>query len=992
MLGDRFTSDALGLRYLLLGPLRILRSGRELKIVHAQQRAVLASLLLRSGARVSLDQLVDDVWGADAPRSAVPLLRTYVHGLRRTLRDDLGDPIISVTGGYMMSCPRRAVDVGDFEALLDSARTVRTAGEPAAALESFTQSIALWTDRALADVPGPFAELSRVRLEDLRFEAHEGRAACLLELGDSARAAADLTVLAAENPLRERLQELLMLALYRSGRRAKALETYRAVHRAMTDEIGVEPGSALARLHQQILEADPALDTGAPTSGPAPTSLESGHSQREQSPTSMSNPSATAVTRQGATPASSDAKTLGDGPAPIISSSKPETSVARQAIVPAQLPAALPVFVGRERLRALALESSTSPIVVHGTAGVGKTSFGLSIAHELAHRFPDGQLYAELRGFDSRYAPRDPSEIIFRFLEALGVAVEHVPDDLDARVSLYRTLVAKRRLLVVLDDARSAEQVRPLLPASSECLAVITSRSRLLGLRVTHQARYFEVPPFDSGEASEYLGLVLGAQRADAEPGSIERIATVCGGLPLALAIAAARAAETDILLEDVASDLGAPAGQLDVLVVDNDPAANVRAVFSWSYEALSEMAARLFRSLAQHPGPFLTADAAAVLLGVGFTEASAALGELVDAHLLRPSDSGHYSTHDLLHMYATELNSKCDEVDTRALSRRRLLDHYTHTMLGASRLIFPNRKEPSFPSPVTGSTPRSLLTAAEAHAWLDAQYPVLRALIEDGSTHGDHAHVWLLAWALETYIDNRGLWSDFLAVQKAGLAAAKGLRDRERTARAHRSVARAEFRRGRLDLARQHGLVALRLLPDDADYVSRAETHRQLTWIFTERGEHAEAVQHAMAGLHVYEAVDGEHERTMMAHSTVAFALVSAGEYELCLEHCEKAEALQNSTGSAFNHADTQYCAGYAHQHLGAYNKAYERYDRAAQLYQEGRVSHGVATVYERLAELHEQTGRSYDAERCRREALAIYQDLGDPRANSLLEELNGA
>jgi tetratricopeptide (TPR) repeat protein len=585
-----------------------------------------------------------------------------------------------------------------------------------------------------------------------------------------------------------------------------------------------------------------------------------------------------------------------------------------------------------------------------------------------------------------------------RFLEALGVPADKIPANAAAREGMYRSVLAERRVLVVLDDARSEAQLRPLLPAASGCLAIVTSRNRLRGLRVTQQARSIVIKPFGEHDASLYLERVLGAERAFAERDNLARIAAACGGLPLALAVAAARAAETEYVpLVGLVQDLEARPSLLGALALDDDPAADIRAVFSWSYLALSSTAAALFRYLAQHPGPFITTDAAAALAGIEIPQdsglpagAATGLPALAALHLVNVNGPDRHTVHDLLRAYAEELHTKYDPPVQQGRVRERLLDHYVHTAFAASRLLYPTRLAPDLPSPAPGATPRPLVDAAEAYEWFESQYPILRALIEDGSVRGEHLQVWRLAWALEIYLVNRGLWSEAAFVQRGGLQAARALHDKALTSRAHRAVARAQFWLKNLDAAVRHSRVAVRLLPEDAGPVAKAESHRQLAWILSGCDRNDEGLQHALIALDIHRAGQSVDSLIMTAHNAVANAYWNVGNDEACLEHCMLAARLAHGIEDSANHADTHYLAGMAQARLGKHDKAREQYERAVEIYRAARALPGVAGVFERLASLSEAVGDLDEATSHRRAALEIYQELDDPRADALKAQLD--
>ncbi|MGW0579093.1 AfsR/SARP family transcriptional regulator, partial [Streptomyces sp. NPDC002920] len=427
---------------------------------------------------------------------------------------------------------------------------------------------------------------------------------------------------------------------------------------------------------------------------------------------------------------------------------------------PAQLPADLATFAGRraELARVVALSAADAPgmriAVVSGMGGIGKTTLAVRWAHRIAHRFPDGQLYVNLRGFDPGGTATDPGEALRGFLEGLGVPPQRMPAGTDAQTGLYRSLLARRRVLILLDNARSAEQVRPLLPGSPGCMVVVTSRDRLLGLVTAEAAHPVALDRLPPAEARESLVRRLGAERVSAEPAAVEEIVARCAGLPLALAVVATRAAtHPGFPLAAIAADLREARDSLDAFA-DSDPAGDVRAVLSCSYRALSPPAARLLRLLSLHPGPDVTVPAAAAVADGTPAAARRLLTELTGAHLLTEHAPGRFSCHDLLRTYAMELAAEHDGTAGREAAVRRTLDHYLHTAHTAARLYSPWFMASSLSEAAPGARPESFADDGQALRWYTAERRVLHALAASARERGHDGHVWRLAWALERFMD----------------------------------------------------------------------------------------------------------------------------------------------------------------------------------------------------------------------------------------------
>lgn len=614
------------LRFAVLGPVRAWRGEHELDLGSPQQRSVLATLLLRRGHAVALAELLDAVWGEEQPPAAVSVLRTYVSRLRKVLEPDreADDPprvVVSVGDGYLVRLPADSLDLAVFERRVAEAQRLRAAGRPSAAAELLRVALGGWQGAALAGLPGPLAASEGSRLDEERLTALETWLDIEVDHGRHSEVIAELVSLTGRYPLREQLCRLLMLALYRSGRQAEALAAYRGARGTLVAELGIEPGTALRDLHDRILAADATLDPGPPGRTPQPTEP--------------------------------------DSPVP------PASPAVVHAAHPAQLPADLPTFVGRcaelDRARALLPERGGAPATVvisaiGGMAGIGKTTLAVHWAHEVADRFPDGQLYVNLRGFDPTGSLVTPDEAIRAFLGALGVPPMRIPSGLDAQTALYRSMLARRRMLVLLDNARDTDQARPLLPGSPGCLVIVTSRNRLTGLVAGEGAHPLTLDQLTPDEAHGLLARRLGTARPAAEPRAADEIITRCARLPLALAIVAAHAvAHPGFPLSAIAEELRDSHGSLDAFASGDDITTDVRAVFSWSYKAVSAPVARMFHLLGLHSGPDISAPAAAALAGLPVRETRGLLVELTRAHLLTEHFPGRYTLHDLLRVYAAE-------------------------------------------------------------------------------------------------------------------------------------------------------------------------------------------------------------------------------------------------------------------------------------------------------------------------------------------------
>ncbi|WP_411133212.1 AfsR/SARP family transcriptional regulator [Streptomyces sp. C10] len=698
------------LRFQLLGPVRAWRGDRPLNPGPPQQRAVLALLLLHAGRPVSVPQLVDALWGEQPPPRAVGTLRTYVSRLRGLLEPDRrprqqAHLLVSSGGGYALRVPGGALDASVFEERLATARRLREAGDTAGAYKQLRGALALPAGMALAGLPGPYAQRQRDRLTELCVTAQEELFDCVVKLGGQAGAIGGLRAFAAEHPLRERTQALLMRALHRAGRQAEALAVYAATRRTLDAELGAGPGRELRALYEELRTGPRGSGTepGRPGTGPLgdrarPDRDRTGGS-RDRQPR----------------PPRPDRDTSRIGPPPPV---------------PAQLPPDIADFAGRaEAVAHLApalrgAAGARAPVVatLSGLGGVGKTALAVHVAHSVRAHFPDGQLYVDLQG--SGLAPEDSSAVLTHFLRALGVAERAVPDGLAQKAALYRSLLADREVLVLLDNARDSAQVRPLLPGAPGCAVLVTSRARTLALPGADRV---DVEVMAEGEALGLLGAIVGAERVAAEPTAARELVAVCDGLPLAVRIAAARLASRPG--RDMAGLVArlSEERRLDELRVGD---LGVEATFRVGYEALGPGLAHAFRALSLCGMPSFCRGAAAALLDTTDDEAEEAVETLVDAGLVELHGEDRYRYHDLVGLFARRLGERHDSPCERAAAQHRFFDYVLATVLTAVRLIEPHRVLPDLLRH-PDSPGRTLADADAARAWLHDAHPRLYAAVE---------------------------------------------------------------------------------------------------------------------------------------------------------------------------------------------------------------------------------------------------------------------
>jgi tetratricopeptide (TPR) repeat protein/transcriptional regulator with XRE-family HTH domain len=671
-------------------------------------------------------------------------------------------------------------------------------------------------------------------------------------------------------------------------------------------------------------------------------------------------------------------------------------STARLA-VPRQLPAAPIGFTGRlDALRKLdgLLSDTAGPgtvviSAIAGTAGIGKTALAVHWAHRVADRFPDGQLYVNLRGFDPAEVPVAPGTAVRGFLDAMDIPSQRIPTDPDAQCALYRSALADRRALIVLDNAVDAEQVRPLLPGSPRCLALVTSRSQLTGLVVTEAAQPLTLDLLSTTEARKLLQHRLGPERVAAEPDAVDEIITLCAGLPLALAIVAARLAfHPDQPLAAAAAKLREQGGRLDALDA-GEAATDIRQVFSWSYRRLSADAANLFRLLSLHPGPDISVAATASLAGIPPRDARRTLSELTRTHMLTEPTPGRYAFHDLLRAFAAELADTLDPAQDRRTAMQRMLDHYLHTARAAADLTHPHQVPITTNAPTPGTTAEEFADHRQAAAWLAAEYPVLRGLFDQITAYGgfdDYAPQ--LAWTLSAFVQRRGYWRDWLAIATAALRAAERRADMAGQARTNRVIGHALIALGRHAEAGHHLQDALDHYARLGDKSGQAHTHSGLALLREQQGEYRAAIGHARNALSLYRAT-GNLAWSANSLNNIGWFLSQLGEHQEAIELCQEALAVHGRLGDGYSQAGDWDTIGYAHHHLGHYEQAVACYQRAIDLYREFGERYFQAETFVHLGDSHRIAGVLDAARDAWRQALDLLRELDHPDAETLDRKL---
>ncbi|MEU8546229.1 BTAD domain-containing putative transcriptional regulator [Streptomyces roseoverticillatus] len=719
------------MEFRLLGAVSVVTEAGGLPLGPTKRRSLLAALLLRPDDLVSVDQLTGALWEDEPPPRARSVIQGHVSRLRTLLigadAGAYGVELVTQGAAYALRMPRARLDAHRFEELTSLAR--RQPG-PAEAVAMYQEALSLWRGPALADVhPSPPLQAAAHELEELRLAAVEQLAARYAQLGEHARAAAVLRAEAVAHPLRESLSAALMTALHRAGRRPEALDWFHRTRRLLADELGIDPGRELADAYAVALrgEIDDAVVEAA---APARTATERA------------------------------------APLPPVASAAFRTGVADL------LPRAPRGFHGRAReLDALsrAAEDQAPVCLVTGPAGVGKTALVVHWAHRERAAFPDGRLYADLRGFGDTGEP-PLAEVLREFLLALGVEPGRMPASANGAGALFRSLAADRTLLVVLDNARDSEQVRPLLPGGPRCVTVVTSRYRMPGLIVTDAARPVPMDVLTPEDGTALLAGVLGEERVRVEPAAARRLAELCGGLPLALRVAAARLADRpDRTLSAMNSEMSDSARRLNLLDVEDT---GVRAALRLTVRQLPEHVARHFACLGRHPGTYVDRYAVAALAQTDPAGAEAALERLVASHLVTETAPGRWTLHDLVRLYARGL-------DARPGALARVLDHYLATALAAATAAEPGN-ETCVPLPPDFHAPTAVRTFTgrdDAMTWYAAERDDLIMAATAAHEARLHSRTWrlvMLLWPLMA----RWVLDDWTPILEAALEAARAEAD----------------------------------------------------------------------------------------------------------------------------------------------------------------------------------------------------------------------
>jgi DNA-binding SARP family transcriptional activator len=924
------------MQFRLLGPLEVWDSDERIDLGGAKQRALLALLLLNANRTVRRTQVINWLWDMEPPRTAENLVHEYVSRLRRALHprctaEPSSQRLRTQASGYLLEVAPDELDLHQFERLVDQVHQEIAAHDLELATGTLQQALGLWRGSALANLRSSLAvDAERTRLEEARLAALEERFEVDLRLGRHAQLVGELEVLVASYPDRERLQRQLMLALYRSGRRAKALTVYRNTRKMLVEELGLEPSPALQQLERAILLADPALEPALPAA--------EGTQRRP---------------------------TVAPGPC--------------------QLPPDIDDFTGREaalaEVRQLLEGKQATAIVISaiaGKAGVGKTALAVHLAHRLRPRFPDGQLYVNLRGAEAQAL--DPAEVLAGFLRALGVEGALIAEDLEERVRQYRSRLADRRVLVVLDNAASEAQLRPLLPASSDCAALVTSRTRLSGLEAAHP---LTLDVLEADQAVALLAKLAGSGRVAAEPQAAQAIVRLCGHLPLAVRIAGARlASRPSWRLALLAERLGDERRRLDELATGD---LEVRASVALSYHGRNQEERRLFRLLGLLVAPSFPAWVAAALLDSEPVEAEWLLEGLVDAQLVESAGEDQagplrYRLHDLLRLFARERLQLQEPGRAQQAALERVLSAYLTLAERADALLEPSGLHHYGTDPDRGPPDHPAVVTVERDplGWLEAERASLVAAVRQAHDAGLFEYCWRLADTLAGFFQLHVHWDDWQQTHALALTGARQAGDSDAEGRILGSL-------GDLHDCRQHVEDAIDCLQQSLAAFREAGNRRgELDSLIAlgrydlRQGRFGEAAARFEQGLAGFRELDWR--------SREAFVLYNLGEM-----HCqqgrpgaaiaclEQSLTLMRTIGDRSWEAPILCWLGVAHGRQGRFEEAITCLEQSQVLVRATGDRHGEAYVLQKFGEVHHRQGRFPDAVGCLEQSLVLARATGD-------------
>lgn len=913
------------LRIRLLGPVCVAAGDSEIDISAASRRALLGLLGLSGSRPMSRAELIDALWPDNPPASAVNVIHTHVKHLRRLLEPDRpprapSSLLPAVGDGYLLRADD--TDVASFRVLVAEATAASRTADHERAGSAYAAALGLWRAATpLADVPALAGHPLVHALVEERLEALAGHGSALLALGAAGEAVPLLEQAAHARPLDERTIARLIRVYIAAGRRAAAITTFHDTRRRLADELGIDPSAELTAAYRELLDDDTAYRTPA-----------------------------------------------------------------RRRTVLATLPGDVTDFVGRQREladldRLLAADGTGVPIVlVCGTAGVGKTALALHWAHRARSRFPDGQIYIDLRGYDPQQ-PVSGADALARLLSALGMPADTIPLDVADQAAQFRTELSGHRVMLVLDNASSVDQVRPLLPGAASCAVVVTSRDACGDLVARHGARRINLDPLPLRDAVDLLRRLIG-DKVGTDPALGAALAEQCVGLPLALRVTAELAATRRTTpLSLLVSELTDRRERLAML---DSVGSSVSAVFSWSYQHLPAPTACVFRLLGLHFGPHISVGAASALVGQSRADTRTALIQLCRAHLIDMTDNDRYAMHDLLRAYAAQLAHDGIAAADRASAVRRLVDYYVHSAHAANSQI--DHREPTTPPPAAEVRRETFPDRESALNWFAAEHQVLLAAADTAAD----THVGHLARALSTYLEQRGHWHDWLTVERAACAAASRLGDLPGTAAAHREIGRAMARMGRYAEADRLLCVAIAQFTELGDPLGQAHCHNNRILVFERLRDFHRALDQAMAALVKYQEA-GDPVGEARALNNMGWCRAQLGHYAEAVRCCERALARQRKLGDCVGESAAWDTLGFVHYKVGRHLDAIACYERAREVYRVFGDRFNEADVMNHLGDSAHAAGDADTARVAWQKALDIFAEFGHPATDDLGRKLRG-
>lgn len=910
------------MEFRILGSVELRVDGQPCQLGPAKERQILAILLLAPGQPVSIDALIDRVWGDKPPSNARGNIHSYTSRLRGRLTRHLGESVprlIRRSGSYVLEVDPETVDLHCFFRLNAQARAIAASGNSADALRLLRDSEKLWRGEPLSGLSGEWVTKMRTSLENEHRAAIGTRIAMELDTGRHAEVVGELHTLAHQYPYDESFVEYLMLALYRCGRQGEALEAYHRASHRLVEDLGTEPGPSLRQIYERILRGDPALATP-----PA----------RSQVP-----------------------------PGPMADN----------------LPRDIPEFTGRQaELSRLYDELERSPSTVtiaalDGMAGAGKTALAVHLAHVLADRYPDGRWFLHLRAHDPHQPPVDPVEGLEVLLRLLGEDPKSIPDSLEPRAALWRARIAGRRMLIVLDDAAGAEQVRPFLPGGPGCLVLITSRRRLAGLE---GARPLSLDALIPSDAALLFRRIVGRERR-LDASEVNRLVALCGHLPLAVTIMANKLRHRPARgVSELVTKLSQAKDRLAEMYAGES---DLRTAFDLSYRELSPDTRQAFRRLGLHIGDDLTAGAAAALIGYDLTRTERILEELIDRHLVEEPESGRIRFHDLLRAYARERAIKEEQAEEIRRAVHRLLDFYLHTADRADRLLHPYRRRAVVDVTHVPASP-SVENPAHASKWLRAERANLLMCAHYAADYGFVTHAVQLSQAIATHLERSAHWREAVRVHEAALRACQVMDDRAGGARVELELSLVHSRLNHYEAAFElagRGLSTLRALDDLHGQAHALDHLSRVSWM---SGHLREALNYAEQALRQFRAIEDQYGEGMaLVHLGVA--LWHLGAVEEAMAVFETSLEVVDGTGDLDTKAMTLNNLGEMYFHSGEYQRALGLFQEAHAILRETGWQQYEAVAVNNIANCYQRTGRHDEALHFYRESLTIHRESGDRR-----------